>query len=182
VRLPSLSIILVLLFGCATALEQSQVEDRFRTLFACPSPHVVSEAGGYRAEGCGVTAHFRCFEDARTFGSQNPSAADALFSMALSSDTCVLEHSARAPRAKGDRAVERFRANDGVVRLKARAMIRGGHVEAMAIPSRDSEHVILAVHSIGDLGRGPRPTCFAMVMPCLSCKCSAGATMKCAWP
>src|SRR5687768_2568479 len=113
---------LALLTGCGAAIEQSQVESRFRSMFACASPHVVAEGGGYRAEGCGVTAHFRCFEGPRAYDQRK---GDSLLGAALATDTCVLEHSERAARPRAERTVERANSDDGVVRLRARGMIRG---------------------------------------------------------
>ena len=137
--------------SCGAAIERSEVEQRFRTLFACASPHVVGEAGGYLVEGCGVTAHFRCIEDARAYQQRQ----QGILGAALASDTCVLEHSERAPLVSARERVERNQTSDGQPRLRAKAALRGGHLQAIALPSRDPEYVVLVVNSIERLHAEP---------------------------
>jgi hypothetical protein len=145
-----LAMLMMLLSSCGAALERSQVEQRFRTVFACASPHVLGEPGGYLVEGCGVSAHFRCFESARAYDERQKS----LLGVALATDTCLLEHSERAPRPKPESNVARARSGDQL-RLRARALVHGGHVEALVLPSQDREHAVLAIHSIARLDEDP---------------------------
>jgi hypothetical protein len=160
-KLSLLMVSLLVSSGCARAIERSEVTRRFNSLFACSNPHVVSASGGYRAEGCGVTAHFRCFDTPEPRDHHRAHEGDGLghaiadvAQLSLDSDTCILEHSERREMPKHAAAVEKKRSSEGV-RLKTRALVHGGHLEAVGMPKKDAEHAILAVHSIRDLGAAP---------------------------
>jgi hypothetical protein len=144
--------LMVLLASCGAALDRQHVEERFRSLFACATPKVSGEYGGYLVQGCGVTAHFQCFESARAYDRRHNG---GILGAALATDTCVLEHSERAPRPRAEATVARSSECEGPVRLKARALVRGGNIEATALPGMDREHVVLSVHSIPRLGDEP---------------------------
>jgi hypothetical protein len=132
-----------MLASCGVAIERSEVEQRFRSLFACASPHVAGETGGYLVEGCGVTAHFRCFEGARAYDQRHDG---GILGAAFASDTCVLEHSERAPMPRPEERLERDKTSDGKLRLRAGGLVQGGQLEAVAVPETDREHVLLCVH------------------------------------
>jgi hypothetical protein len=145
------------LSGCAAAKERAQVGDRFRGIFACPDPVVSSEDGGYVAQGCGATAHFRCFDSDRGLAEdvvEGPFLRSIL-SESLEGDVCVLERSERPGDRSATAGVERRTTERGVVLLKAYAFLSGGHLEALAAPSQTAEHAMISVHRVRALGPEP---------------------------
>jgi len=154
------------LIGCSIALERGAVSQRFSTVFNCDNPKVTGEAGGYRAEGCGVVAHFRCFdtdrdsdsdEDADTLGG---AIARTFVEEGLEADTCIMEHSERqpassAPAASEARPVARAREGDGSVSIRARILFRGGHLALLGRPAKFPDHALLSVKSIRALTASP---------------------------
>jgi hypothetical protein len=46
--------------GCYTSVEQTRARHEFRGSFDCPSAAVAPSPHGYRVEGCGTTAFYRC--------------------------------------------------------------------------------------------------------------------------
>jgi hypothetical protein len=148
------------------ALEKRQVERRFQTIFGCPPgpSHVLSTPGGYRVEGCGRVAHFRCFDN-----DHHVDEADligALVHGALDADTCIMEHSeaytsASTPKlnARPEVAVQR---ESKEVSMKARVLLAGGHLRLFARPAKYPEHLLLTVHRIAPLS--PEPCAAALFM------------------
>ena len=133
------------------------MRDRFRGLFACPDPVVSRDAGGYVAQGCGATAHFRCFDGDRGLPEdvvEGP-LVRSILSESLEGDVCVLERSERAAGGGATAGVERSTTEQGVVLLKAYAFLSGGHLEALAAPSQTAEHAVISVHSLRELAPAP---------------------------
>jgi hypothetical protein len=164
-------LLLSFITACAGAMERSQVSQRFSTVFGCSAERVVSTGGGYRVEGCGVTAHYRCIDvddddhhhhrdrkDRYGRPSGGEVAAGVLVAMmesGMDAGQCVLEHSDRsAPKPAAAPAVIAEREKDGARTLRARLAIAGGHITAYGKPAAHPEHALLAVYSVARLGEG----------------------------
>jgi len=149
-----------LLPGCGAMIEQSTVSRRFESTFSCPSAKVHGTYGGYRVEGCGVTAHYACFRSTRDphqdhDHSRNGKAfagalVEALVGAAFQVEDCVMEHSQRdavaSAGAEVDTPVFATRDASGPV-IKTRMLIAGGRLELLGKPVLHPEHVLLSVHS-----------------------------------
>lgn len=157
--------------GCGAALEHSSVSRRFSRIFDCPTAQVSGESGGYRAEGCGVVAHFACIDtdssseepirQAKPGGGRLLGAM--LGSMLLDSmevDTCVLEHSERSTAlvsAEPEQANPVYTVHKvatGPV-VRTRILFSGGHLAVLGKPARHPEHVLLFVRSQRRLAAAP---------------------------
>lgn len=140
------------LTGCA-GVERSQVSQRFTTMFHCQASDVRGGGGRYVVEGCGVTAHFTCFDsddDRDSWAEPGSTGAliGALLDGATGRDTCLLEHSERITRtaAATPPPVYRREAETGVT-LKARLLFAGGHLLLRGKPAEHPEHALLVVHT-----------------------------------
>jgi hypothetical protein len=106
--------------GCASS--QSVVESRFAALHGCRAEKVVPTASGWIAIGCGVRAHFYCFDtDDEDYDSDEDTIlGHLLFSGNDGDDVCVQEqvdvHKERV-QVKDPTIVAK--GADGTVRLKA---------------------------------------------------------------
>jgi hypothetical protein len=110
--------------GCAST--QSLVESRFAALHGCRAESVHATAGGWVATGCGVRAHFTCFDtdDDHHHDEDQPIAGrileDMLFSGLDSDDVCIQEQVERGPEyAQPKDPTEVWKGKDGAVRLRA---------------------------------------------------------------
>jgi hypothetical protein len=129
-----------LLLGCG--YNGGQVKRRFNATFGCNNARTVREFGGYRVEGCGRVAHYRCFDP--TERTQWP----GRYSGTIRGNTCLMEYVSEPPklqRAEPQTIVSHDRAGDDV--LHAHVSLHGGQLALNAIPSRDPEHVILTVRT-----------------------------------
>jgi hypothetical protein len=149
--------VLLLLAFCALAgcagVERSQVARRFTTMFHCQASDVRGAGGRYVVEGCGVSAHFTCFDsdDDRASWAE-PSSTGALIGALLDGasgrDTCILEHSERITRTAAPTPPPVFgRPAESGVTLKARLLFAGGHVLLRAKPAQHPAHALLVVHT-----------------------------------
>lgn len=115
---------LVLANGCAGT--QSLVERRFAALHGCPAETVMAVNGGWVATGCGVRAHFMCFDtdDDDHYDEDETIAGHIVSSMLFSGlgddDVCIQEQVDRvAERMQPPRdPTEVSKAKDGSVRLR----------------------------------------------------------------
>jgi hypothetical protein len=148
----SLLLAVAALAGCAAALERSHVARRFSTIFQCDDSQVRRESGGYVVEGCGVSAHFTCFDSDDDWESlAEPGSTGALIGGivdgATGRDTCILEHSEHVARAvEVAPPVQRKQAQAGVT-IETRLMFAGGHLVALGKPAQHPEHALLLVHT-----------------------------------
>lgn len=148
--------LLCLLAGCGAALESSQVRSRFSTLFQCDASRTFREAGGYRVEGCGRVAYFRCF-DTNSHHHHDHNLAGVIFEGLFSSDTCVLEHTTEAPRrALRERpaAVVAHKTRRGVA-VRTQILLAGGSLQLLGRPLEHAEHALLTFHGRSRLGPAP---------------------------
>jgi hypothetical protein len=100
------------------------VERRFQALHGCQAETVTETAGGWMAVGCGVRAHFMCFDKDHE---SNDLLMDLLFDDALvSDDVCIQEQvdRGREHAAPRDPTVV-SKGADGTVRLRAHVTLRG---------------------------------------------------------
>jgi hypothetical protein len=143
--------LLLLCTACGAAMEQSQVSNRFQTVFGCQPDRVVTVAGGYRVEGCGVVAHYRCIDDDQS-DPDHGILADVIAEAAFDSDPCIMEHSDRsAPMPRAEPTVLAERDDAGARTLKARLLIQGGRLTAFGKPAQHPEHALLVLRSVGSL-------------------------------
>lgn len=157
-RVPSLLLVLsVLLGGCGTAIEQSKVLRRFETTFSCRDSKVYGTSGGYRVEGCGVTAHYACFRSARSHhhhhdgsDSLGGAVAEALVDSAFAVDQCVMEHADRTSEATAGSElaapVFAMRPATGPV-VKTRLLLTGGRLVWLGKPAQHPDHVLVHVYT-----------------------------------
>ena len=124
------------LAGCAST--QSLVQTRFQALHGCPADVVHRTAGGFVAIGCGVRAHFVCFD---TDDDDDDSLiGDLVFDpMFERDDVCIQEQVDRGPEHVAPRdPTEVSKTKDGAVRLRASVPLmsepRGG-LYLMAAPT-----------------------------------------------
>jgi hypothetical protein len=118
-------LILVLATGCAGT--QSLVESRFAALHGCRAETVTAVAGGgWIATGCGVRAHFNCFDtdDDHHHDEDTPIAGRILGAMLFSGldsdDVCIQEQVDSGPEYAQPRdPTEVWTGDDGAVRLRA---------------------------------------------------------------
>lgn len=115
---------LLVLAGCAST--QSLVERRFAALHGCRAESVHATAGGWVASGCGVRAHFTCFDtdDDHHHDEDTPIAGRILGAMLFSgldsADVCIQEQVASGPEyAQPKDPTEVWKGDDGAVRLRA---------------------------------------------------------------
>jgi hypothetical protein len=122
-------------------------------MFHCPAADVRGAAGGYVVEGCGVTAHFTCFDSDDDWQSlAEPGSTGALigtiFDGATGRDTCILEHSERVARTLAATPSPVYRREAAAeVTLKTRLLFAGGHLRLVGKPTQHREHVLLFVHT-----------------------------------
>ena len=160
--------LLLLCSGCAMAIESSRVSRRFSTVFNCPNPTVRGVGGGYVAEGCGVVAHFSCFDDGDDDDYEAPPGASVggailgavlhgMIAGSLDPDTCILEHAERpasvAPPTPAER-VSRAREPTQGLTVRARVVLKGGQLKGLGRPEAHPEHVLLTVHTTKRLPSG----------------------------
>jgi hypothetical protein len=124
-KLPLLALFgLAMATGCAST--QSLVESRFAALHGCRAETVHATAGGWVATGCGVRAHFTCFDtdDDHHHDEDQPIAGrileGILFSGLDSADVCIQEQVDSGPEyAQPKDPTEVWKGDDGAVRLRA---------------------------------------------------------------
>lgn len=114
----------VLAAGCAGT--QSLVESRFAALHGCPAETVTATRGGWVATGCGVRAHFTCFDtdDDYQHDEDTPIAGQVLGAMLFSGldsdDVCIQEQvDSGSEYAQPRDPTEVWKGEDGAVRLRA---------------------------------------------------------------
>lgn len=138
--------------GCAAAAERAHVARRFTTMFQCADVDVRSAGGSHVAEGCGVIAHFTCFDsddDRERLVEPGSTAAliGAIADGATGRDTCILEHSQRLTRPVAVAPpVHRKQAAAGAT-LRTRLLYHGGHLLLVGKPAQHPDHALLLVHT-----------------------------------
>jgi hypothetical protein len=152
------------LAACGPALERSRVEGRFQAMFHCSNSHLSREVGGYRVEGCGTVAHFRCIDTSggHFFSHHDDDvvgAVGALIDLGTRADPCLLEHSERPELRSGSLAGSSTqpavrRAEDGP-RLQSEVLFAGGHLSLLGKPARHPGVVLLTWNSFGRLAAEP---------------------------
>jgi hypothetical protein len=147
-RIGGLAVLMACLsFGCA--YNGGQVKRRFNATFGCSDARTVREFGGYRVEGCGRVAHYRCFDP--TQRTQWP----GRYGGSLRPSTCLMEYVSEPPklqRGEPRAIVEHDRGGQDV--LHAHVSLHGGQLAVNAIPARDPEHVILTLRTTQPASEG----------------------------
>jgi hypothetical protein len=121
-----LTALLALTFSTGCAGTRSLVESRFAALHGCPAETVTRTSGGWVATGCGVRAHFTCFDtdDDHHHDEDQPIAGRILESMLFSGldrdDVCIQEQVGGGQEYAQPRdPTEVWTGDDGAVRLRA---------------------------------------------------------------
>jgi len=110
---------LVVLVGCAGT--QSLVHSRFQALHGCAADAVYRTAGGFVAVGCGVRAHFVCFDTDDDDDDDDSLIAELLIEPMFERDNvCIQEQVERGREHVVPRdPTEVAKGKDGTVRLRA---------------------------------------------------------------
>jgi hypothetical protein len=144
-------------------LETAQVERRFHALFSCQAAASYGVAGGYRVEGCGRVAHFRCF-DTNSYRyhhyhhqSLGTAVSEALVDGMFSPDTCVLEYTSEEPRRplREEPAVVASRKTAKGPVVRTRIQLPGGYLALTGKPLAYAEHALIRLHSTDRLPSAP---------------------------
>jgi hypothetical protein len=121
-----LTALLAVVLGTGCAGTQSLVESRFAALHGCRAETVRAVSGGWVATGCGVRAHFTCFDtdDDHHHDEDTPIAGRILGAMLFSGldsdDVCIQEQvEGGLEYAQPRDPTEVWTGQDGAVRLRA---------------------------------------------------------------
>lgn len=130
--------------GCATT--QSLVKQRFAALHGCAATRVTASAGGgWVATGCGIRAHFVCFDPNR----ETTFTGAVLDDLVVGDDVCIQEQvDARPERFEVHDPIVVSKAQDGSARLRLRVPLFSaprGELSLIGAPSWRDPAVALRV-------------------------------------
>lgn len=155
------SVVLLLVGGCASAIETARVSDRFEAIFHCPPASIEPESEGYRVEGCGRVAHFHCFavdgddefEDHRL----GEAIMESIIEGALVPETCILEHTEMVahPVLSPESALVAAAPVDPSAVVSSRLLVRGGYLAVLGRASRNRRRALLRLRSAAPLAAAP---------------------------
>jgi hypothetical protein len=159
--------------GCAAASAESRAVHQFEAQFECPDAHTFASPGGYRVEGCGSTAFYRCVKDAprplksESEGRQGDVAGALLEGLwesaaaeANATVRCALEPSPLNSQAASgaDSSIHPLNTTphqaalalaNQAAPLTLSLSLAGASLELFADPVRSPDYALLALHSQG---------------------------------